>query len=574
TTFVALDNQQSTLVLWINDTAGNTNSSSVVFTIDTSAPAITITTPANTTTKSDAFAFSFSDVNCSVYSVNAGGNVTNCSIVGNAWSGTLGGLSDGVNNITVWANDSIGNINSTIRYWTRDTDAPDIFNVTNGTVGSTTAAIIWNTTESSNSTVLYSTNQSNLNLTKNGTSFVTEHSVGLTGLTLNTTYYYNISSCDQAGNCNTTGTYNFTTSSASVCVESWSCTEWVLTIGSMQIRTCTDSNSCGTTVNKPVESRRYIGGGGGGTPSTEPPPQVKHSWVKITPGTEVSMTITKEGLDFSEIKITVKNEAKTVTITITKLNEKPADVTHDLTGKKVYQYVTIEKTNLENDNIEKSTIRFKVPKGWISQNGIDKATITLNRYVSGWQALATRLLSEDDDNVYYEADTPGFSVFAISGEKSKSCEPGTVRCSGNLIEQCNEEGSMWVSVQTCERGCDQTSLTCISPGGGCEAGTTRCYGNVLQLCSNDGMEWMDLEVCVHGCMMNERCISGGFIPGLDIDFGDYNVLSGYIIIALVLVLVIFILRPLHARRKRSRFPELNKKRRRLRVPKIRRRKKR
>ncbi|MBN2042757.1 MAG: hypothetical protein JW754_03030, partial [Candidatus Aenigmarchaeota archaeon] len=110
-----------------SDNATNSHQPSLrIFNRDTDPPDITITNPVNSTIKSDGFAFSYSDVNCSVYSVNSGSNVTNCSVVGNAWSGTIGGLSDGLNNVTVWANDSVGNINSTVRFWTRDTNPPDI----------------------------------------------------------------------------------------------------------------------------------------------------------------------------------------------------------------------------------------------------------------------------------------------------------------------------------------------------------------------------------------------------------------------------------------------------------------
>ncbi len=570
TTFTALDEQQSTLVLWINDTTGHINSTSVTFSVDSTPPALAIITPANGTTKSDTFAFSYSGANCLVYSVNSGTNVTNCSITGNSWSGTLGGLSDGTQNITVWANDSAGNINVSIRYWTRDTDAPDLFNATNGTVGSTTATIVWNTTESSNSTVLYSTNQSNLNSTSGSATLVTEHSIGLTGLTINSTYYYNVSSCDQAGNCNTTGIYNFTTSSAVACVESWSCTEWVLSLGSMLTRTCTDVNSCGTTLNKPNESMRYIGGGGGApSGTTESPPQVKHSWVKIAKGAEVNMSITKEGLDFSEIKITVKNEVKTVTITITKLGGKPAEVTHDFTGKKVYQYVTIEKTNIENEDIEKSTIKFRVPKIWLTQNSINKAKVILNRYGNGWIALATRMLSEDDENVYYEADTSGFSVFAVTGETINTCEPGEMRCSESVLEQCSEDGMLWESVSVCDYGCNQETNECKSRDNLCEPGVTRCYGNVLELCSSDGFEWMELEVCSYGCTMNEKCIKLEIIPGVEL---DYNIASGYVLITLTLVLLILILRPINKRKKIIH--RLRKKKRKIKLPKIKRKKKR
>jgi len=39
------------------------------------------------------------------------------------------------------------------------------------------------------------------------------------------------------------------------CEESWSCTEWSECANDIQIRTCTDSNNCGTTVNRPAISK-------------------------------------------------------------------------------------------------------------------------------------------------------------------------------------------------------------------------------------------------------------------------------------------------------------------------------
>ena len=47
TTFTALDNQQSTLIIWANDTVGNLNSAEVTFTVDTIPPQITIINPDN-----------------------------------------------------------------------------------------------------------------------------------------------------------------------------------------------------------------------------------------------------------------------------------------------------------------------------------------------------------------------------------------------------------------------------------------------------------------------------------------------------------------------------------------------
>jgi len=59
TTFTALDNQQSTLTIYANDTAGNVNSTTVTFTIDTNPPTITFVypTPENDSTTQTIFTF-------------------------------------------------------------------------------------------------------------------------------------------------------------------------------------------------------------------------------------------------------------------------------------------------------------------------------------------------------------------------------------------------------------------------------------------------------------------------------------------------------------------------------------
>ncbi len=45
------------------------------------------------------------------------------------------------------------------------------------------------------------------------------------------------------------------TTSISRCTESWSCLEWSSCTNSQQTRSCSDSNDCGTTENKPTETQ-------------------------------------------------------------------------------------------------------------------------------------------------------------------------------------------------------------------------------------------------------------------------------------------------------------------------------
>ena len=65
-------------------------------------------------------------------------------------------------------------------------------------------------------------------------------------------------------------------------------------------------------------------------------------------------------------------------------------------------------------------VEFKVAKSWIAADNIDEATVTLSRYdESGgeWKALPTHKTGKDNATVYFEAETLGFSLFGVTGEK-------------------------------------------------------------------------------------------------------------------------------------------------------------
>ena len=139
-------------------------------------------------------------------------------------------------------------------------------------------------------------------------------------------------------------------------------------------------------------------------------------WSKITPGVAKIMKITNPEIGFKQINITVKNQANNVRITVTKLDDKPASIVHEIVGK-VYKYMEITAEKINETHIDKVKIQFEVNKTWINDNNIDPDTVALNRYrVNAWERLQTRKTSEDNDFVYYEAETTGFSTFAISGE--------------------------------------------------------------------------------------------------------------------------------------------------------------
>lgn len=125
-------------------------------------------------------------------------------------------LVDGEYYLNATVNDSAGNYNSTeTRVINLDTNPPLISNVQNTSITAVSAKIIWNTDEVANSTLNYGVNTS-LGTVITNSSYTTNHSIILTGLSSNTTYYYNVTSCDWLNHCTTSGVYNFTTLSEMV----------------------------------------------------------------------------------------------------------------------------------------------------------------------------------------------------------------------------------------------------------------------------------------------------------------------------------------------------------------------
>jgi hypothetical protein len=123
-----LSDGQHNVTVYANDSVGNLNSSIIYFTVDTTPPNVNIVAPTNTTITDDTplLNATFGEVvNNTWYSVDGGPNSTISTGTTNL-TVNLTTLSDGLHNVTVYANDSVGNLNSSIRYFTIDTGAPAI----------------------------------------------------------------------------------------------------------------------------------------------------------------------------------------------------------------------------------------------------------------------------------------------------------------------------------------------------------------------------------------------------------------------------------------------------------------
>ena len=188
------------VVIWANDTLGNTGSSGVSFTVDTVAPSVSILYPLNSTynTAQTKINFTASDLHLSGCWYSANGGATNSSL--NNCRSNFTGLSssEGLNSWTVYANDSAGNIGSSGVIFTVDTIAPQWTGIPpNATI---TYPAMWSGAEFSASDAhlgLYKVNNSNFTINSSGYF----NAAGVLGAG---NYVVNISVNDTFGNTNWT----------------------------------------------------------------------------------------------------------------------------------------------------------------------------------------------------------------------------------------------------------------------------------------------------------------------------------------------------------------------------------
>jgi len=167
---------------------------------------------------------------------------------------------------------------------------------------------------------------------------------------------------------------------------------------------------------------------------------------KIMTDKTANVTISKtEDLAIRKISISVLNTVNDIEITITKLPQKPAEVVHEISGK-IYHYIEITKENIGDTDINKTFIQFAVDKSWLDEYSINYSNISLYRWANNkWNELSTSLDREGTLEVFYEAKSPGFSIFAIGTKEgvtpcteSWSCTDWSDCVDGKQIRTCTD----------------------------------------------------------------------------------------------------------------------------------------
>ncbi len=117
--------------------------------------------------------------------------------------------------------------------------------------------------------------------------------------------------------------------------------------------------------------------------------------------------------DLEESKFKVQNYG--LTAAFVDKPTKPAIVATHAPGV-VYSYVNVEIGNLDPEDTEDIWLNFHVSKNWIKKRMIGEDTIVLYRYHNKeWVALETKRSGSNSEYINFKAQTPGFSVFAVSG---------------------------------------------------------------------------------------------------------------------------------------------------------------
>jgi PGF-pre-PGF domain-containing protein len=162
------------------------------------------------------------------------------------------------------------------------------------------------------------------------------------------------------------------------------------------------------------------GGGAGGSPEPQTNVQVKElSKAQVTNGKPVVFDFTNNATCVVYVSFDAKKTAGKITTIAEQLKVK-STLTSVLDSGEVYKYFNLWVGNsgfATEENIEKPVVCFKVEKTWLQDKKIEQNSITLNRYSDKkWSQLPVKLLKEDTKYLYFTAETPGFSFFAITGK--------------------------------------------------------------------------------------------------------------------------------------------------------------
>lgn len=190
------------------------------------------------------------------------------------------------------------------------------------------------------------------------------------------------------------------------------------------------SSSSSFTISFAGSGGSSSSGGSSGSSTASSQTETKNIIIGSQPATVVMNNAGTHGV--VEIDVSTNTPASGVQLSVQNLGStKPASVTQDVSGT-VYRYLSIGATNLDDTNVKTATITFNIDNSWLTQNSIDPGTVALNRLHNGiWTSLTTRLLYSNGTTSTFQATTPGFSTYAITGSQAAASTGTTPSAASN-----------------------------------------------------------------------------------------------------------------------------------------------
>ncbi|MDW7732327.1 MAG: PGF-pre-PGF domain-containing protein [Methanolobus sp.] len=162
------------------------------------------------------------------------------------------------------------------------------------------------------------------------------------------------------------------------------------------------------------------GGGGGSTGEKYENIQVKEvQSIFVSKDSRITYEFRKEGNAVTSVQFDSLKNSGTISAVIEVLKDRSSFADTDAPGI-VYQQMNIwvGKSGFVNpENVENLLIDFRVERSWLEENNIDMDSVKLYRYENNsWNSLPAIMTGNDEEYIYFESQTPGFSPFAISSE--------------------------------------------------------------------------------------------------------------------------------------------------------------
>jgi len=142
-------------------------------------------------------------------------------------------------------------------------------------------------------------------------------------------------------------------------------------------------------------------------------------------GENSSVDLSENGLPVQGLTFAPAASVENVSFSARVFESRPENVTEP-SSIAVLSYLELT-TTAPSESISSATINFAVERSWLEENGLAEDAIVLLRWAdNGWENLPTTFTRRSETHAFYDAITPGFSVFAITGQVTQLTQPSAI----------------------------------------------------------------------------------------------------------------------------------------------------